>query len=236
MKSFKQFITEKTYPRDRNTLVNILNKIDNKVIDKKISISKFVLTLSKSLKRYKIVITKKSSKFVEDGKSNLTGFFDDIDEKIDLLIMYNPKDKSFTWDKEYWSYFKGLLVDVIIHEFTHADQSDKRYGEPQRDVIAKEYKSAKPYNKRDFESKVEYGNNIRYYANPDELEAFSMNAASELMRYYLNKDEVFKALNNYIKIGLEQSPVFYGYNELFKKNSPVMKKFVKLVTHYVTIY
>lgn len=240
MKTYNQYILEATTTANRQVFIKLFDKYAKQIVGKTVPVKKILTIVRKIFKPFNVDVSLNSSNVIDKNTLNLNAFYNSVDDEIELELYTHPKEKVFTWDSVYWTYVANLLSDAVVHEIVHQSQYYSRDFEDQRKLSKKEYKSAKSYDivkkgNKDY-SLEDYIHDVEYYANPDELEAFSMNAASELMISFGNKDKVLKVLKKYHNIGLKQSPVFYGYNELFNKNSQIMKKFVKLVVHYVTIY
>jgi len=167
----------------------------------------------------------------------------DIDEpaEIYLTLLHHPKDKKINYNKKDFNNYVDLYADAVHHELNHFRQwTSKNYIELEktRKLSQKEIDSVRPFKYvkklkgKDYKIK-KYREDIEYYSQGFEIESFALNAASELINYFNSDKEALQALNKYSKIIISQSPVINTYNELFKHNSVIMKKFIKIVAHYI---
>jgi len=219
-------LQEKVSPMNPKEFIKLFSVLDNQIIGKYVSIRKLKDLIAKSLYKYDIIeVDAISSNNVDVGTLNVNaGYVHDNDPDyvvIDLNVVYNPKDKKIELNKYSWEYTKRLFADALVHEFIHNAQYIARGGKDQHNNIKLKHAKSKDIK------------NLKYHGNEDELNAFAVNAASELLYFYKTKAKVLKALKNFTTITIKQSPVFDTYNSLFKKNSKVMKKFIKLVTYHI---
>jgi len=260
MKSFKYYLIEissVSIPEISELKKSLLKLKIKKVTPKKLK-SLFLKPTRKIFKDHVIfnddflifVGENHSNKDISPNTYNVYGSFVEgevedyeIDEPaiIYLSIMNNPKDKDITFNKEKYITFVNLYVDAVQHELVHFKQwLSKNYVELEktRGISKKELKGVNSFSllkklKKGDYTRDKYKEDIQYYSQQFEMEAFALNAASELKRYYNSAEKAIKVLKNYSKINLKQSPVFSSYNDLFKPNSVIMKKFVKLVAHFI---
>ncbi len=216
-------LLERTQSVNPKVFRSLFNKLDSKVINKDLSINKITALFRTALYNFPMInVSKESSPHVSPNTLNINaGYIHDDDPdyaEIEFDIIHNPTDKTVKLSSEEWRNIKRLFTDALIHEFIHNAQYMSRGGINQ--------KTNKKYNTPD----------ALYHSNPDEMEAFSVNAAAELMRFYKTKEKVKKALRNYGSIGLKPSPVMDSYISLFPKGSNVIKKFLKMVTINIDKY
>lgn len=208
----------------RETILGNLTAFDEKVINHNHNVHSIAGIFKKSIKS-DVPIKITVGKNIDAGIINLVATyeaFDVISEKpqIEIVVLSDYTMPLFKLAPSQWSYCKNLFVDVIEHEYTHHDQYNKRDYLPQREVNKKEKAGAKKHA-------IEY--DINYYGNPDELEAFAKNACFELINNCKKESIIKKLLRNYSNLPLWASPIIHGYNEVFEKDSIVMKKFMKRI-------
>ena len=226
MKTYNDFMNENT-PRIKNGVFSReLNKVKSKVVSRDLSPQKFTDIIAGVLDNWSIEVDKFVDPNVDSGTVNVdAGFVEPDDESesgVDLNVVFSPEDKTIQLDAKSWKVFVNLVSDALVHEFLHSAQKSSRGSKSQRELTGKELKGVNS-NDSDFS----------YYGNQDEMEAFAVNAASELKRKFGSKKRVMKKLSNYSKITLKDSPSFDSYLEHFKKDSILMKKFVKMVIKYL---
>ncbi len=158
------------------------------------------------------------------GEFTLGAEFDVDSKKIILYPTFSKKGNSITWTDNGISTFRVLLNDVIKHEQLHYSQ----------------------YSKRDFiDTSVGIDNrdiNYEYMSRPDEIEAYAMNIADELVRK-AGKDGAIDLLRMANKtaqfkdeMGNLLSPNLFAYLGMWKFDSthPVLKRLYKKIYQYIT--
>jgi len=223
MKSYKE-VNERTKPINASMFNLLFSKLDKQVVNKVITIKKLTTGIIKLLKQFQIIeVGVLPSLDVDTNTLNVSaGYVHDEEpeyQEMYFYIAYNPKDKFIIFDKAKWEYTKQLFSSALVHEFLHQSQ-----------YIARSDKDQRTRDNRS-QAKIKDKQSIDYLSNPDEIEAFAVNAAAELKQFY--GDKALAAIRNYKKIGLKQSPVFDSYLITFKDDSRVLKKFVKAVTFYL---
>ena len=157
------------------------------------------------------------------GEFNMGAEFDIDDKKIIIYPTFSSKAKSITWTDSGINTFRTLLADVIKHEQLHKSQ----------------------YSKRDYiDTSVGIDNrdiNYEYMSRPDEIEAYAMNIADELVRK-AGKDGAFDLLRMANKtaqfkdeMGNLLSPNLFGYMGMwnFDSKHPVIKRLLKKIYQYI---
>jgi len=177
----------------------------------------------------RIKVTTHSAPQVDSGSMNLGAYYDpenDEDEEghiIELQLAFSPKDKTLKWSEEGKRYFVNELADVLKHEMLHAQQHRSRDFHPGRDG----------YDQRD--------SNYEYMTRPDEIEAYAMNIADELVRK-AGKDGALELLRMAGKtaqfkdeMGNFLSPNLMAYFAMFdwRAEHPVMKRLLKRIYQFI---
>ena len=157
------------------------------------------------------------------GEFTIGAEFDTDTKKIIVYPQFSEKGNTITWTDDGINTFRILLNDVIKHEQLHYSQ----------------------YAKRDFiDTSVGIDNrdsNYEYMSRPDEIEAYAMNIADELVRK-AGKDGAFDLLRMANKtaqfkdeMGNLLSPNLFAYMAMwnFDSKHPVIKRLLKKVYEYI---
>jgi len=177
----------------------------------------------------RIKVSTHSAPQVDPGSMNLGAYYDpenDAEEEghiIELQLAFSPKDKTVKWSEDGKEYFVNELADVLKHEMLHAHQHRSRDFHPGRDG----------YDQRD--------SNYEYMTRPDEIEAYAMNIADELVRK-ADKDGALQLLRMAGKtaqfkdeMGRYLSPNLMAYFAMFdwRADHPVMKRLLKRIYQFI---
>lgn len=206
-----------------NDIFKALTSIEKKVVEKSLSPNQLRKLFDGALNS--IVpcdVTVHTSEAVSQNTMNVSAAFDqDIDEddwewdeyQFEFMLFFNPSDKKITISKDFWKWLKPELADAVIHEMLHRGQARSRnYA-----VNGNKYFKAKTKDQA-------------YYGRPDEIEAFALNAASELKR---NKIGI-KGLTNPSALTDKQSATVVRYMQAFQSPAhPVMRQFLKKVYNFL---
>jgi len=132
------------------------------------------------------------------------------------VIVYHNIDKESIFEFDQVSQFVVQIYDAVVHEFKHQEQSRSRNFKPN------------PYL-------VEDHNTKSYLADPDEIDAYALSIAIELIRN-LGKSRAIQYLHRATRLakirpkGLFASPNLFFYFEKFDSEySPVLRKLIKKV-------
>lgn len=117
-------------------------------------------------------------------------------------FIFNENDLS----RDHWSQFCIDFVTILGHEYVHLNQFRRR-----KFKVNSEYKSSNRCT------------NIRenqiYYGDSDEIDAYAFSAASQLIIEWLPKNK---------PLTFRKNNIYRIYTKYFKKDDPVVLKFVKL--------
>jgi hypothetical protein len=174
---------------------------------------------------------------VESNHIGLMAYYDpdedeDEEKPFELVLHFNRNDKQVIMDNSEWREFASQVIEFLQHEIIHQHQ----------------------YRSRDFIQNRPYRSNAtdpaqkaaqEYQGNPDEVEAYAHNLASELMRKTQgNTDQVLRLLRNFSNTAMSRdqagkllSPTLFGYFQDFGFNTqhPVLKSLMKKTYQYVMI-
>ena len=161
---------------------------------------------------------------LEKGEFSMGAEFDVDTKKIILYPTFSKKSDNISWTDSGIDKFSTLLNDVIKHERLHSKQFAKR------DYID----TSVGIDRRDI--------NYEYMSRPDEIEAYAMNIADELVRKagkngaidllrMANKTAQFKD-----EMGNLLSPNLFAYLGMwdFDSTHPVLKRLYKKIYQYIT--
>ena len=161
-----------------------------------------------------------------------TGFYDpptdDEEENVGLDLLFDNPDREITWNNSNRKQFLRSIQDTLEHELLHRNQERSRQG--------------RGYE-RDFERGDRYvrDKSEPYYSVDDEIEAFAMNAAAQVMRDARNdKQRALEILRN-ARSAEELKNQLTGkkgsdlkrYLEKFQPGDPTLKRFLKKVVQFI---
>lgn len=214
-----------------NTIMKIFeitqpSKIDLKDLDTKLQgemeYTEISQLMSKTFPEFKTEI--ETTPDLEIGQGSVGAVYEPQTDEIIIYPTFSSKSKSIVWDNNSRTGFINRLHDVIKHELLHQTQYSKRDG-----LDGPEGKDKRS---------TEY----EYMSRTDEIEAYAMNIADELVRK-ADKDGALALLRMANKtaqfkdeMGNLLSPDLFAYMGLwdFKSNHPVLKRLLKKVYQYIT--
>jgi hypothetical protein len=137
----------------------------------------------------------------------VAGVFDtEVKNGIQIEIFNDSIDKKFMLPEVYYRQFIFDLADTLCHESIHRYQHQVRSEEDLFDGYSSEQHEL-------------------YYADPDELFAYSVNIAHSL--YRLHQENTTMLLSSYTSI-LEHDSYFKDYCSIFP-NQKILKKLLKMI-------
>jgi hypothetical protein len=152
--------------------------------------------------------------------------WDETGEKFRVTAkISNNTDKTVDWSEGGKEYFINELSDAVKHELLHASQYSGRDFADGRDG----------YDKRD--------DNYEYMTRPDEIEAYAMNIADELVRKAGGKEDALQLLRMAGKtasfkdqFGRFLSPNLMAYFSMYdwKAEHPVVKRLLKKIFTFIS--
>lgn len=227
-------ITEITIPYHKQTIADKIISSFEKFENVPTSPTQLVNHLRKITGKQAIITTAKSDK-VDSNSVNISAYYDPDDDEegkkpFEIVIIFNPDDKSITMDKKEWSEFGHQVIDYLEHETIHQQQYRSRGFQQTKSYISRH---PDPETKRSQE----------YLGNSDEIEAYAYNLSNELLRKTKNDyDQTLRLLRNFANTALTKdqagrllSPNLYAYFKDFGFNTthPVLKSLMKKTYHYV---
>ena len=136
---------------------------------------------------------------------------DSITLQLDVTSANPPSPTYLYMSKDKWMYVKYEIGQVIAHEVLHSIQHAKR-----------NYKSGTMYKG--------INHNEKYFGSADEIQAYALNAAHDLMLYTKgNKTKAKKLITgNLVKIDRLMSTIIVSYRDTFAIPNPkIFRKFLK---------
>lgn len=174
---------------------------------------------------HEVFFHEKEDAYVPQGTVDFYGRFDGNDNKIHIEIIFNPKDNEFYWNLPLWGYIRSIYIDTLCHEIVHLHQFEKRFlngiTTTQRNPSKKEFKCI---------IEDDEAENGLYLIEPDEVEAYAYNFASQLFRRYRDVDVALDALRKQTFNNIE---VYDFYSRYIKNNSHIHKRLMKKTTWYL---
>lgn len=205
-----------------NGILELVNTVCRTVREKNntaISFKKFISSIRKEFQDHDFDIKFKSKKNLDLNPCQyyVMAFYDADDDfnnetPIEVIIHHNFSDK----DRFQNSQLTDLLIqifDAAVHEIRHQRQSR------QRNYQIYSHHESEPYQK--------------YLADPDELDAYALSIAIELLRLmpshraqrYMTRMTVLSKM----RLGhVYASPTLRGYIEYYRRN-PLLKKLAKKI-------
>ncbi len=209
----------------KDILFSMLNGIQGKVVDKRLSVEELHDLMSKHIKSHlPIKVRLDRSPKNDKGYVYVGGtYYSDYDKKcytrhIEIIFSYNTDQKYFTLSRHRWIRICSLFADTVLHEIIHCRQYRSR-----------NFKSIPGY-----ESTAYYARDRKeqeYYGDRDEMGAFSFNIACDLYeRFGDDFDSAAKYLdsNQYRR---HKRSSFYKYMAAFEHNHkhPIIKRIKRKV-------
>lgn len=207
----------------RDNLFNMLNSIQGKIIDKRLSVEALHEILSKHIKAHLPIKVKLSRDSANDKGYVYVGgaYYSQYDKNwhtrhIEIIFSYNSDQKYFTLSRHRWLRICWLFADTMLHEIIHARQFRSR-----------NFKPIPGYESTAYYARTRKAQ--QYYGDKDELGAFSFNIACDLFdRFGSDFDSAAKYLDSNMYRRHKRS-TFYKYMETFEHNHnhPIVKKIKK---------
>jgi hypothetical protein len=158
---------------DRESIVYMVGMIKDAVVNQKISPDKFHTILTRHIKKYLPIRTRKSKESAVTPTWIFVGgmYYTDYDinrkKSIELCLAYNDKDKTIPMTTRRFNRICWRIADVILHEIIHMRQARKR-----------KFKSLPGYSSTAESTKQRVEQ--EYLGDDDEIDAYAYNLACEL--------------------------------------------------------
>ncbi len=204
----------------RDALFCMLNNIQGKVVDKRLSVEKLHDIMGKHIKQHLPIKIKMDRDPKNDkGYVYVGGTYYSISDKqetgryIEIIFSYNSNQQYFKLSRHRWLRLCTLFADTMLHEIIHCRQYRSRNFKAIPGYLSTAYYA------RDRKAQ-------EYYGDRDEMGAFAFNIACDLYDRFENDfDSAAKYLdsNQYKR---HKRTTFYKYMETFghNHNHPIIKK------------
>jgi hypothetical protein len=167
----------------------------------------------------KVNVVQAEAKEVDIGDMNINAFYDPDDDMmgkacIELILVYSPYENILIFDEEGWINIVRRIADSVAHEQRH------KYQYRQRDWES--------WGDDDSDDEIETAR--IYLGNKDEIDAYSINIANELLDNF-TFSETMSHLSNPKKIEMSKSVNLWAYMTVFGMDftHPVLKRLLKKV-------
>jgi len=206
----------------RKELLPLLEYLSNRVVDTVVPVEEMLNVMSAHVgTRFRVHVLTVSNIEVTPGDIEVNALYDqDLDEAdkipIELILITNPQETSYLWNRADFDRVAKRIVDSIIHEMTHMHQArDRQFLEVGLEV--KKYATDKEEAQD-------------YLGQPDEIDAYSHNIASELLDAN-NISDISYFLTQPSMIPLQISTNLWAYINAFDRDihHPVIRKLLKKV-------
>jgi ABC-type taurine transport system ATPase subunit len=207
----------------REQVKEICKDLEIKVINQVFSVDDAVNLIGCFVaKRFRVSVLHAQAWEVEPTELNINACYDpELDEKqkpsIELILVTNPNDKHLILDQPLWNLFVNRLADSLAHELIHMYQTRSR------NFLFIEHR---------IERKFQIDENLIYLSDPDEIDAYSYNIATELKEH----QNPLSKLRNPAAVSVNDSVNLWAYIQAFSQNlnNPVVKKLLKKIYKQLT--
>jgi hypothetical protein len=219
-------ICEVTKPYAHNQLLASLKKMEPEIVGQRLDKYKLTSIVQDALDHFKVEVEFQNTPNVPKDEINMNaGYSQGIDKWNDpdhyatnLDLLFNNKQRNYSFSKEGFDELVVRINDAIGHERIHQRQARKR----KLKVHGTPYKGpGKDRAERD------------YLGQPDEVEAFSYNIASELLRRH-DKETIIDAFKTGDLSILKDSINFVAYLSSFEDtDNKTMRNLINKILKYI---
>lgn len=211
-----------------NSILELVNKVCQTVREKnaRVSFKKFISSIRKEFRDQDFDIRFKTKKNLDLDISQyyVLAFYDADDDfnnetPIEVIIHHNFSDTDCFQNNQITDILVQIF-DAVVHEIRHRAQSQ------QRNYQVYSHHESSPYQK--------------YLADPDELDAYALSIAIELLRimpkYRAQKYMTRMTVLSKMRIGhAYASPTLRAYIEHYRNNALLKKLAKKIYKHLETV-
>ena len=212
-------LDKKVYIPSRKELIPALESISSNVVDVVLPAGELITTVATHIGQHlNVDVLHAENSRTELGSIEVNAtYYSERDQEntpsIELVLIGNPMDHYYHWNRETFERISYQIIDCLIHEIVHMHQAR-----------ARSFMNIIP----PLHEKV-----AEYFGNADEIHAFSFNIADELSN--CGPVDIKQWLEQPSRISLEVSPSLWTYINVFEKNvqHPKVKRLLKKVyKHY----
>ena len=217
---------EVTKPSARNKVLLTLQGMEPEIVGKRLDKYKLTSIIQDALEPFRVEVEFiNTSKVPKDEINMNAGYSQEVDKWKDpdiyatnLDLLFNNRQRIFNFSKKGFDELVARLNDAIGHERIHQKQARKR----KLQHPGSEYTGpGKGKTERD------------YLGKPDEVEAFSYNIASELLRRH-DKETIINAFRMGDLSILKDSINFVAYLASFEDtDNKTMRKLINKILKYI---
>lgn len=166
----------------------------------------------------------------DEDEVGLNGGFTAMGEKAPIMVIYLNKN---LWQAvstpNNWRYFVNRFADIIGHEQVHRAQYARAKSDGRHMQLVKHFQSPNP-------GKTPEDKIMAYMSDKHEIMAWATTAFLELIGRGYTNEEILTVIKNPFKHlrALERSNSMMTYMDNFDKNSPVLKRFFKVMYQLAT--
>ena len=220
------FICEVTKPYAHKKLLASLKSMEPEIVGQRLDKYKLTSIIQDTLDQFKVEVEFQNTPNVPKDEINMNaGYSQGIDKWNDpdvyatnLDLLFNDKQRTYSFSKEGFDELVVRINDAIGHERIHQRQARKRKFKVQ----------GTPY-KGPGKDKAERD----YLGQPDEVEAFSYNIASELLRRH-DKETIINAFRTGDLSILKDSVNFVAYLSSFEDtDNKTMRNLINKILKYL---
>ena len=220
------FINEVSKPYAHRRLLASLKKMEPEIVGQRLDKYKLTSIVQDALEPYKVDVEFTNTSNVPKDEINMNaGYSQEVDQWKDpdmyatnLDLLFNNRQRTYSFSKDGFDELVNRINDAIGHERIHQKQARKRkLQHPGSEYIG----PGKGKAERD------------YLGKPDEVEAFSYNIASELLRRH-DKETIINAFRTGDLSILKDSINFVAYLSSFEDtDNKTMRKLINKVLKYI---
>lgn len=207
----------------REQVREVCSTLELKVVDQVFLVDDIIDLIGNYVaKKFRVNVLHAKALEVELSELNINAYYDpERDERnkysIELILVTNPNDNYLIIDSNLWILFINRLADSLAHELIHMRQARSR------DFVFVEYRAR--YT-------VDVDENLIYLSDPDEIEAYAYNIATELKEH----PNPFELIHNPSAVTVNDSINLWAYIQAFSKdiNNPTIKQLLKKVYKHLS--
>ena len=231
-KKKKKKLDETTDPViNKRSIKGLLGSIRKKIVEKHLTIDQIANTIEVKLKRkYDLDVEVFTDNKVPHGSIIVGADYDPHDDEMGdtaIRIKLRVTDKKlglYLSDKQ-WDDFSEEIAKSVEHEYLHMAQYQNR------DFHSGTTFKGQKFVRMNSELKDMFKPAQGYFGRPDEVEAFALNTATELLQSFKNRKSAIRSLKKLDKRTMKASPTLLRYMVTFSYDvkHPTIRNYLKKV-------
>lgn len=215
---------------DRDSITEMVREAKDGCAIPGITVNQFHETLTKHIKKYMPVRSRKSREFqVDKGRVFIGGVYytqydEDRQKSIELSMAYHPHDRKLDMSTRRFNRVCTRVADVLLHEIIHMHQARKR-----------NFKDIPSYNSKAESTKLR--EQQEYFGDPDEVDAYAFNMACELNdKFDGNMRDIVNYFNKEQRRYQKNWDTWGSYLKVFNWNTDhrILRKLKKRCIYYLS--